>query len=117
MTAASVKVRDNDIVLKWTVFGDMPTDGTWLLSTTLVGGEDGPIHQFGVKALDSRIIAAFIFDHVAGGQQNYPLNPSRTGDVWTAVFPTGDVHLATSGRWEATLNLDGEDTDTVEGAI
>ena len=117
LTGASVQRRESDVVLKWTVVGDMPASGTWLLSTTVIGGENGPIHQFGVKALDGRIIAAFIFDHGAAFQHNCQVNPSRTGDVWTAVFPTRDVDLTESGHWKANLNLDGGDTDIIDGTL
>jgi hypothetical protein len=69
------------------------------------------------KALDGRIIAAFVFDHVATSQVSYPLNPDRRGDVYTAVFPTGEVDLATAGTWTATLNLDGIDVSKGEGSL
>lgn len=118
LTAASVDRHANDVALAWTVVGDMPTTGTWLLSTTLIGGENGPIHQFGVKALDGKLIAAFIFDHVIAMQHNFPqVNPQRVGDRWSVTFPTGDMGVATSGRWSATLNLDGDDTEIVEGSL
>jgi hypothetical protein len=117
LTAASVTPRSSDVVVKWTVVGDMPDHGTWLLSTTIFGGEKTPIYQLGVKALDARIIAAFIFDHAKRLQHNYTLNVSRTGDVWTAVFPASEIDVASTGRWKATLNLAGEDTDLVEGTL
>jgi hypothetical protein len=112
------KVGAHGPTLKWTVVGDMPTSGTWLLSTTVVGGEDGPIHQFGVKFLDGKLIAVFVFDHVAGSQFNFgQVTPQRVGDTWTVIFPTADLGVAASGRWSATLNLDGDDTEVAEGAL
>lgn len=118
LTAATVTRRDKTVTLTWTVSGDMPTRATWLLSTKLVGGEDGPIHQFGVKFLDENLIAAFVFDHVKAYQYNFPqVSPTRVGHKWTAVFPVTDVDIATSGRWTATLNLDGEDLHGIDGSL
>ena len=89
-----------------------------LLSTTLVGGDDGPIHQLGVKFLDGNLIAAFIFDQVKAFQHNFThVSPTRTGDKWTAVFPVAGVGIAASGRWTAALNLDGDDTHKIEGSL
>jgi hypothetical protein len=118
LIAATVKRRDTTVTLTWTVAGGMPSRGAWLLSTTLVGGEDGPIHQFGVKFLDGNVIAAFVFDHVKAYQHNFThVSPSRVGDKWTAVFPVADVDIAASGRWTASLNLDGDDTHSIDGSL
>jgi hypothetical protein len=118
LTAATLKRREKAVTLTWTVAGDMPTLGTWLLSTTLVGGENGPVHQFGVKFLDGNFIAAFIFDHVKAYQHNFiEVSPTRVGDKWTAVFPVVEAEVASSGRWTATPNLDGDDVDSIDGAV
>lgn len=59
----------------------MPTRGTWLLSTTLLGGANGPIHQFGIKVLDGDLVATFVFDHVEAYQRNFPqVSPTRVVD-------------------------------------
>jgi hypothetical protein len=118
LIAATINRRDKTVTLTWTVVGDMPTRGTWLLSTTVVGGEDGPIHQFGVKFLDGRLIAAFVFDHVKAYQHNFTqVSPTRVGNKWTAIFPVAEVDIAASGRWAATLNLDGDDTNSIDGSL
>lgn len=33
------------------------------------------------------------------------------------MFPVADVDIAASGRWTATLNLDGEDTYRIDGSL
>lgn len=116
LTDASLQVRSTDVVATWTVSGEMPADGSWLLSTTLTGGEDGPIHQFGVKVVDGEHSGSFVFDHVQARQLNYPqVAPLRVGSKWTAVFPRRELDVATAGTWRATLTLDGVDVGHVDG--
>lgn len=117
LIAADLKPRTHDVVATWIVEGDLPNRGTWLLSTTLVGGEEGRIHQFGVKVVDSKVAATFVFDHVGAQQHNPVVSPQRVGQKWTVVFPMRDLEIATSGRWTATLNLGGTDTHTIEGTL
>jgi hypothetical protein len=118
LAAATVNRRLSDVALTWTVDGETPRSGTWLLSTTLTGGADGPIHQFGVKFLDGDLIASFVFDHVAAQQYNFAqVTPQRVGDRWSATFPTADLDIAASGRWRANLTVDGADTEVVEGSF
>lgn len=118
LLAAAVKPGDKRVALTWTVVGNLPTRGTSLLSTTLVGGDDGPIHQFGIKFLDGTHISAFVFDHLKAYQYNFPqVSPARVGNLWTAVFPVADVEVAESGRWTAVLNLDGDDAGSIDGSL
>jgi hypothetical protein len=118
LTAAAVDRRGDAVTLTWSVVGDVPTRGTWLLSTTLVGGKDGPVHQFGVKFLDENLIAAFIYDHVTSSQQDFPdVSPARRGEEWAAVFPIVDIDIAGEGRWTATLTVDGTDSRSIGGYL
>lgn len=118
LVAATVSRRDSQVTLTWTVIGDMPTRGTWLLSMTVAGGEHGPIHHFGIKALDGDLVAVFIFDHVKTVQHNFTdVRPARTGDKWTAVFSVAGMEVAEAGEWSATLNVDGHDIHSVDGTF
>lgn len=118
LTSATVSRRPHQVVLTYTVDGDIPMGETTLLSTTLVGGEDGPVHQFGVKWVNERVVSAFVFDGVAAHQHNYSqVSPQRTGDRWTVVFPTEGLGIAESGKWSATLNVNGVDLASIDGTI
>lgn len=101
----------------WTVEGDVPATDTWLLSTTLVGGPDGPIHQFGVKFDGDQLIAMFVFDHVAAQQYNLGGSPQRLGAKWTAVFPLGDLAVADAGSWMAALTIGPANVSTIDGNL
>ena len=118
LTAATVSRRADRMVLTYEIDGDLPSSGTWLLSTTITGGEDGPIHQFGVKAHDGRITDTFVFDHVATHQYNYPrVVPDCVGSKWTVAFPIESHDVSETGRWHATLNIDGSDVNDIDGRL
>lgn len=101
----------------WTVEGDVPSTGTWQLSTKLVGGPDGPIHSFGVKFLNGRLIATYVFDHVAARNYNVDGAAQRLAAKWTAVFALGGLSIADAGRWTAGLTIGPTDVSTFNGEL
>lgn len=116
LTAATVDRSSGGVALSWTVEGELPERDTWMLSTTLHG--DGAPLQFGFKVLDGELVAQFVFDHGAGVQYNYPgVTPQRRGDRWVMVFPSGDVDPSSAVRWEATLNIAGDDENSVSNVL
>lgn len=117
LTAATLSM-DGGLVLTYTVDGDLPDTGHWLLSTTVVGGENGPIHQYGVKMVDGEHAAAFDFDHVAARQHNYTdVSPSRVGTKWTVRFPLDAEAVNEGAKWHADLDVNGRDAGRVEGVV
>jgi hypothetical protein len=117
LTTATLSRRGSDVVATWTVNGDLPSTGTCQLSAKLVGGPNGPIHSFAVKFLDGRLIAFYVFDHVAAQQHNLSGTPQRVAAKWTAVFPVGELDVADSGRWSAVLTIGPTDVSTVDGEL
>ncbi|WP_353950001.1 hypothetical protein V6K52_10115 [Knoellia sp. S7-12] len=117
LTDASLSTKGG-LLLTYTVEGTLPDAGHWLLSTTVVGGENGPIHQYGVKVVDGAHVASFDFDHVAGRQHDAPgVSLSRIGDKTTVRFPL-DVEAVTPGaKWQADLDVNGHDSGSVEGVV
>lgn len=117
LTGSSLSTKGG-LVLTYTIDGDLPESGHWLLSTTVVGGENGPIHQYGVKIVDGVQAAAFDFDHVAGGQHNYTdVTPSRLGDRWTVRFPFDAKAAPDGAKWHADLDVNGVDSGRVDGVV
>jgi hypothetical protein len=117
LTAATVALDETRLVLTYRISGDLPERGHWLASTTLTGGENGPIQQFGFKLVDGRLASAFLFDHVAAIQKKFDATPGRVGDRWTIVFPRAEVAVKSGGVWRADLEVDGADSGTVEGRV
>lgn len=117
LTTATLQRRGTEVVATWTVEGDVPSMDTWQLSTKLVGGPNGPIHQFGIKFDGGRLIAMYVFDHVAAQQYNHSGSPQRLGATWTAVFPVGDLGIADTGRWTAALTIGPTDVSTFDGEL
>ncbi|RNM11729.1 hypothetical protein [Nocardioides pocheonensis] len=105
------------LLLTYRLSGQEPTNGHWLVSTTLVGGPDGPIQQFGFKLVDGDVVSVFLFDHVNAGQKNYTQNPQRVGDKWTVSFPAEDVAVAPGAQWRADLDVDGTERGHIEGHL
>lgn len=103
------------------VEGDLEAASSpWLLSFDLIGGEDGPIHQFGFRFRDGKIEELFYFDFVESMNYYVPnVSPQRVGDTWKAVFPAGD-EVARSGECRAALSFDEPDNSNesnVEGTF
>lgn len=118
---ATVNRRATDVALSWTVEGDLEATSTpWLLSFDLIGGDEGPIHQFGFRFRDGKIEERFYFDFVNSMNYYVPnVSPQRVGDTWKAVFPAGD-EVARSGEWRAALSFDEPDNSNdqnVEGTF
>lgn len=114
LTAAAVTRRAEDVVLTWDVDGDLDAGGPWLLATTLIGGEDGPIHQFGFRGAEGGLGVPFFFDGVAAQNFYTPaVSPQRVGKRWTAVFPAGD-EVARAGKWRAALTFDDDSSPATE---
>jgi len=114
---ATVKRRADNLVATWTVTGDVPPSGGWQLSTTLVGGPDGPTHQFRVDFNGDELIATSIFDHEANQLFGLDAVPQRLGETWTVVFPIGDFPVASAGAWTARLTIGSTFTKTIDGSI
>lgn len=117
LTAATVVLDESRLVLTYRISGDLPDRGHWQASTTLTGGENGPIQQFGFKLVDGRLASAFLFDHVAATQKNFDATPGRVGDRWTIVFPGAEVVIKPGGVWRADLDVEGTDSGTVQGRV
>ena len=118
---ATAKRRATDVAFSWKVEGDLEAQETpWVLSFDLIGGEDGPIHQFGFRFRDGKVKERFYFDFVASMNYYVPnVSPQRVGDTWKAVFPAGD-EIARSGKWQAALSFDEPDNSSesrVEGTF
>ncbi|MBE7323113.1 hypothetical protein IEQ44_00420 [Nocardioides sp. Y6] len=107
LTDANLIRRPDEVVLSWTVEGDLEATSTpWLLSFDVIGGPDGPSHQFGFRFRGGKVEERFYFDYVA--RMNYYVDhvtPQRVGNKWTAVFPAGD-EVASAGKWTAVLAFD-----------
>lgn len=119
LTDASIKRRANDVALSWKVEGDLESASTpWLLSFDLIGGEDGPIHQFGFRYRDGKVEERFWCRLDSPVMNHYvpDARPQRIGDTWSAVFPAED-EIARSGKWRATLSFDGSNESSVEGTF
>jgi hypothetical protein len=64
----------------------------------LIGGQEGPIHQFGFRFIDGKVDERFYFDFVAGMNYNTPqVQPQLKGYTWCG-FPAVD-DVARSGKW------------------
>jgi hypothetical protein len=75
---------------------------------------DGLGYQLGVKFLDGQPIAHFVFDHVHARQSNLAGDVTVEGATLTATFPAEEVpRLGASFDWSATLNIEGEDVDSL----
>lgn len=120
LTNATVTRRAEDVVLTWEVDGDLDSASPWLLSADLIGGPDGPIHQFGFRGNGGEIGKRFYFDFVASMNYYTPnVSPQRRGNTWTAVFPVAP-EVAESGKWRAALSFDEPDNSSetaIEGTF
>lgn len=119
LTGASLKTRGEDLVLTYSVDDDLPDTGHWLLSTTVIGGEDGPIHQYGTKVVDGSLSSVFDFRHSGEvGQRNFSdVTPSRVGTTWTVVFPLDEDAVMAGAKWHADLDINGQGSGRVEGTV
>lgn len=119
---ASVTRRADDVAFSWKVDGDLEAaPSPWLLSFDLVGGEDGPIHQFGFRFRDGKVEERFWCRLDSPVMNHYvpDARAQRTGDTWNAVFPAAD-EVARSGAWRAALSFDEPDNSNesrVEGTF
>lgn len=109
---ATVKRRTNDVAVTWEINGDLedPTLSPWVLAVFLIGGENGPIHQYAFRHADGRVTDVYRFDHVGIRNEYLQVTPDRLGSTWRAVFPTDDA-VAQSGKWEAVLGFDELEND------
>lgn len=107
---ATVNRRADDVAITWQVEGDLESHSSpWLLSCDLIGGENGPIHQFGFRFRDGKVEERFYFDFVEAMNYYVPeVSPQRVGDTWKAVFPAG-AEVARGGGWRAALSFDEPD--------
>ncbi|WP_101524265.1 hypothetical protein [Nocardioides houyundeii] len=118
---ATMNRRAHDVAFTWKVEGDLEVAASpWLLSFDVIGGEDGPAHQFGFRFRDGKVEERFYFDFVEGMNYYVPeVRPHRLGDTWKAVFPASD-EVARDGKWRAALSFDEPDNSNesnVEGTF
>lgn len=120
LTGASAQLDKDGVLVSFECAGAPPTVGTVIWSTFLIGrGDAGPVRQLGWKFLDGRLIAYFVFDHVAARQVNLPGGPQRVGNRWTARFPTSAAGGIQSGdTWRATVETENAGgVGTFQGAL
>jgi hypothetical protein len=103
--------RDNDqLILRFKLTAPPPRTGTVLYSVMASSMSGDRIRQLGVKYLNGRQIAYFVFD--GEGQQNLPGSASRGGSLLTAAFPADAVTaLGETWEWSGNTNVQGRDVD------
>lgn len=110
----SVALRhDGDqLVARFQLTSRPPGSGTvhWAILVSSPSGDRAL--QLGVKFLDGKQIAQYVFDAGSAKQENVPGDVSLAGTVLTAAFPYDAVaELGATWKWSATTNVQGDDVD------
>lgn len=114
LTRVQLEESDYALVVTYSLtLAEMPSAGTWLLSTS-VWGEDGETgYQLGVKYVDGVPSETFVFDFNEFTQKNLDSGAATVdGGTVVASFPLDDLSgLGEEFTWSAIANVDGADVD------
>lgn len=96
MTNVLVGRDDNGVHITWTLGDPAPVSRAehFIYSVTISGNRGSTLKQFGVKFIGTEdpIVSAFVFDHMGGGQANYPIDRvTVTGDTISVNFNDASV--------------------------
>lgn len=100
------------LVVNFTTTTTPPSSGTTLWSLQVASASGDKAGQLGVKFLDGRQIAHFVFDLGTAKQTNLEGGTTVAGKTLTASFPYAAVtSLGLNWTWRAETSVDGLDVD------
>jgi len=112
LTGVRLQANGDSLTTQFAVDEPPPTKGTVLYSVVLWSLDGNTGYQLGVKLLNDRVIAHFIYDQVRFKQTNLTGEISTDGTKLTAQFPAQRMaNLGDTFEWSATLNIAGADVD------
>lgn len=115
LAGASVDLVGDELVAMWSWTGDVPAEGTLLLSTN-VYREGLAERLLGLKFLGGRPIAQYVFWWRQGSQDDLPLDfeIDEAGQFCTVRYPAVLTEgLPSQLKWQSVLNVDGRDVGLV----
>ncbi|CAH0192569.1 MULTISPECIES: hypothetical protein [Microbacterium] len=114
MQSVLVGRDDNGVHITWALGDPAPASGVeyFMYSVTVYGGRASSLKQFGVKFIGTEDpeVRAFVFDHMGGGQSNYPLDKvTITRESISVHFVDASVGPDGIDSAHAGLNVNGVD--------
>jgi hypothetical protein len=114
LTSVSLYPGNGSVIVKYELSGPVPQSDTFLIGIHGASRDDRIIRQLGVKFLDGKCIANFVFDHNAVRQENFDYVP--VGDdarVIHTPLPSEPLdELGVSPKLRGYLNYGGVDRQT-----
>ncbi|MDI2036826.1 hypothetical protein [Paenarthrobacter nitroguajacolicus] len=114
LTAVSLYPGNGSFIVKYELSGPVPSSDTFLVGVHGASQDGQVVRQLGIKFLDGKCIANFVFDHNAARQENFEYVP--VGDdprVIHTPLPSPPLDdLGQSPKLRGYLNYAGSDRQT-----